>query len=247
MRGVRAILFDLGDTLIDFGPTDTLGLFVRGARLAYRYLQELGQPVPPFRQFHRRQLRAVRWQYLRSRLIRREFNCLDLLGRMSRKMGQSLTDEQVQELAWRWYWPLGRCATVEDGTASMLAGLRDRGLRLGVVSNTFVPGQVLDRHLELLRLLEYFPTRVYSCDVRYRKPHRRIFEIALERIGAAAGASMFVGDSLRADVQGARRVGMIPVLKDPSGAKASGRIRPAHRIVSLRELPAVVSSCNGAG
>ena len=41
-RVVRGILFDLGDTLVDFGPIDTTALFARGARLAYGYLRRLG-------------------------------------------------------------------------------------------------------------------------------------------------------------------------------------------------------------
>ncbi len=241
MARIQGILFDLGDTILDFGPINTLELFARGARLAYRYLQGLGQPLPAFQKFHRRQLRAVQWHYLKSRLTRREFNSLDVLGRLSRKMGQRLTPPQTEELAWLWYEPLSRCVTIEEGLHGLLAGFRAGGVRLGVVSNTFVPGQVLDRHMGDLGLLEYFPVRVYSCDVRYRKPDPRIFRVALERMAVSAAAAMFVGDRLAADVAGASRAGMISVLKDPGGARRRRRIRPDHRIVSLRELPAIVA------
>ena len=219
MARIEGILFDLGDTILDFGPINTLGLFAQGARLAYRYLQRLGQPVPPFREYHRRQLRAVRFHYLLSRVRRREFNSLDVLGRQGEKMGHRLTAAQRLEVAWSYYWPLGRCATVEAGAAAMLADFRDRGLKLALVSNTFVPGGVLDRHLRMLGLLEYFPQRIYSCDVQYRKPDRRIFQLALERTGVSASRAIFVGDSLVADIRGARRAGMVTVLKDPTGAR----------------------------
>lgn len=242
MSPIRGILFDLGDTLLDFGPIDTQVLFARGARLAYRYLQRLGCQMRPFRAFHRRRLWTVRWHYFKSHILRREFNSLDLLVRLEKNMGRGLTAEQAEELAWRWYYPLGRCATVEDGVHEILAGFRGVGLRLGVVSNTFVPGQVLDRHLSELGLLEYLPVRIYSCDVRYRKPHSRIFQIALDRLRLAPAETMLVGDSLTADVAGARRVGMISVLKDPTGAKTHKRIRPSHRVASLKELPGVVAS-----
>jgi HAD superfamily hydrolase (TIGR01549 family) len=246
MPVIKAILFDLGDTLLDFGPINTTGLFARGARLAYRYLQRLGFHMPPFRDYHRRRLWAIRWHYVKSRITQREFDSLGLLAGMERSMGHLLTPEQTEELAWQWYRPLGRCASVEEGLHGVLDGFRKDGLSLGIVSNTFVPGEVLDRHLAELRLLEYLPLRVYSCDVRYRKPHARIFQIALDRLAIRAAEAVFVGDSLFADVAGARRVGMISVLKDPTGAKKHRRIRPNHRVTCLKELPRIVASYDGA-
>ncbi len=245
MVQVRGILFDLGETLLDYGAVNMRQLFARGARLAYGYLRELGQPLPAFRWFTLRQLWAVRWQYLKSRLTRREFNSLDVLGRLSREMGQTLTPEQTEQLAWLWYEPLASYATVEDGLGEMLADFRRQGLSLGVVSNTFLPGPVLDRHLAQLRLLEHFSATVYSCDVQFRKPHPEIFRIALERLRLRPEETMFVGDSLAADVAGSRRVGMISVLKAPRHVRQRFGIRPQHRIASLWELPGIVADYNG--
>ncbi len=241
-RPIDGIFFDLGDTLLDFGPVDVRGMFEAGARLAYEYLGELDQPLPPFGKFHRRQLWAIRWSYFKSRITRREFNSLDLLGRLSDDMGQKLTAEQAEELAWMWYLPLRQCATVEDGLTDMLRRFSEQGLKLGVISNTFVPGQVLDRHLREEQLLDLLPCRIYSCDVSYRKPHRRIFRIALNRAGLEANRTVFVGDSLRADIRGANRTGMISVLKDPTGQRERPAATPRHRIRQLTELEPIVQS-----
>jgi putative hydrolase of the HAD superfamily len=245
MPQIRAILFDLGDTLLDFGAVDVLALFSDGAREAYDYLEKLGQPLPPFKKFLRVQLRAIRWRYLVSRVTGREFNSMQVLGNLSRAMGHTLTDPQVEELAWLWYGPLSRQATVESGLPELLDGFRSAGLQLAVVSNTFLPGVVLDRHMRDEGLLDYFPVRVYSCDVRYRKPHPRIFEIALSRIGATADQTVFVGDNLSADVGGAAKAGMTTVLKDPSGTRSHRRHRPDFRITALGDLPAVLARCAG--
>jgi len=244
MPAIQAILFDLGDTLLDFGPLSTREMFARGARLAYRYLQDTGHSLPPFRTYHRRQLCSVRWHYFKSRLTRREFNALDVLTSTGKSMGYRLSPPESEELAWQWYRPLGSRASVEAGVGEMLAQFRRDGLALGIVSNTFVPGQVLDRHLADLGLIEHLPTRVYSCDVGYRKPDPRIFQAALDELAVAAGEAMFIGDSFRADILGAERVGMISVLKDPSGARRHRRIIPDHRIASLKELPRIVASYN---
>jgi putative hydrolase of the HAD superfamily len=241
MAGIKGILFDLGNTLLDFGPVDTRALFRQGAELAYAYLRRQGQPVPAFHHFHGRQLWALRWRYFFSRLRGREFDSLKVLQAISRSMGQTLTPEQAVEVAWLWYEPLSRCATIEPRLHQMLEDFHRQHLRLGLVSNTFVPAAVLDRHLAKLRLLDYFDVRVYSCDVSFRKPHRRIFQAALERLQLPAEEVIFVGDSPSADIAGANKAGMISVLKDPTGVHRRRRPQPTHRIGSLAELPALVA------
>jgi len=243
-KRVKGILFDLGDTLVDFGKVDVPSLFEAGAKLAHEYLSGLGYPVPSLAKYHRQQLWAIRWSYFKSRLTGREFNALDLLGRLSAKLGHELSDEQIVELAWRWYEPLRRCATVEPGLREMLRRFRRDGVKLGVVSNTFVPAEVLDRHLDGEGLLDLLPVRVYSCDVRYRKPHPSIFRIAQQRLTLAAGEIIFVGDSPYADIGGANAAGMISVLKDPAGRHAAGLAGAKHRIERLAELAGVVGRYN---
>ncbi len=244
-RRIEGILFDLGETLLEFGDFDGPKLFKAGGRLAYEYLRKLDQPLPPFGRYHLRQLWAVRWRYVLSRITGREFNALDLISRMSRRFGQRLTGEQLIELAWLWYEPLRRRATVEDGVPELLTALREAGLTLGVVSNTFVPGQVLDRHLEQEGMLRQLAVRVYSCEVGYRKPRREIFAAGLQQAHLEAASTLFVGDSPRADIMGADRMGMITVLKDAAGRYDGHRVQPRHRIRSVLELPQVLAEYNG--
>jgi FMN phosphatase YigB (HAD superfamily) len=89
------------------------------------------------------------------------------------------------------------------------------------------------------------PTRVYSCDVRCRKPDKRIFRAALRRTRLNPDNTLFVGDSLTTDVRGANRFGLISVLKDPQDRYVGGRIRPAHRIARVAELRRIVDAYNG--
>lgn len=244
-RQIDGILLDLGDTILDFGQVDIPSLFEAGARLSYEYLRQMGLPLPAFPRYHRRQLWAIRWNYLKSRFTRREFNSLDVLGRLTLRMGHTLTPEQTLELAWLWYEPLSRQATVEPGTRELLEGFARRGLKLGLVSNTFVPGEVLDRHLERENLLDLLPVRVYSCNVRYRKPSGSIFRLALNRTGLEPSRTLFVGDSPVADIQGANRAGLISVLKDPRARHDHAAVSPRHRIRTLVELEDVVRQYNG--
>ena len=240
MTGLQGILFDVGDTLLDFGPVDTIDLFEQGARLTYAYLRDLDMPLPSFRTYYRRQLRAIRWAYLKSHVVGREFNSMDILRRIAQAMGHDLTAEQFAELAWLWYEPLSHQATVEPHLPEVLAKFTEDGLKLGVISNTFIPGTVLDRHLASEGLLGFLPIRVYSCDARYRKPHPKIFHRALVAGCLAPHRTLFVGDSPRADVLGARKSGMIAVLKDPTGERRDHRPPADHNIRSLTELEGII-------
>jgi putative hydrolase of the HAD superfamily len=241
---IQGILFDLGDTILDFGTVDVLGKFEAGANLAYQYLVELRQPMPSFASFHRRQLWAFRWNYFKSRFTGREFNTLDILGQLCLRMGHDLSQEQMLELAWRFYQPLARQATVEAGTRELLEELTASGLRLGLVSNTFVPGQTLDRHLAESKLLDLLPVRIYSCDAIHRKPSPEIFQMALRQTQLEPGQTLFVGDSLEADIEGANLAGMISVLKDPQDRHRHSKIQPRHRIHHLAELREILRQYN---
>lgn len=245
MAGVKGILFDLGDTLLDFGQVDTIELFEQGAHRAHDYLSELGLKMPEFHAYHRQQYRAVRWAYIKSRLTGREFNAMTLLSKLTEKTGHRLTDDQAAHLVWLWYEPLSKQATIEPELPDLLREWTDQGYKLGVVSNTFIPGEALDKHIEQVGLLHYLPERIYSCDVGRRKPHPSIFRIALKRLHLNPRETVFVGDSLPCDVRGANRMGMTSVLKDPTGDRHLRHIQPNYRIRRLAELREILNDQPG--
>ena len=240
MNMPRAILFDLGDTLIDFEPMDTRAIFREAATATYDFLNQRGRTLPPFDQYCRRQFKAIRWAYFWSKLRRREFNSLRLLRTFCTDLGLSLDEAELLELAWLWYAPLVQHSSAEDELSATLAGLRRAGFLLGLVSNTFIAGPIHDRHLQLHGLLEFFPVRVYSSDTGYRKPDRRIFQIALDRLGVSASETVFVGDLIKTDIVGARRMGMKTVIKQPWGTSRSHRLAD-FVIRQISELPDVLA------
>jgi len=242
---VKGILFDLGDTLIDFGHVSMTAMFRQGARLGYEYLQELGKSVPGFRKFHYRQLWAIRWNYIKARVTGREFNSLDVMNHFARKWGYELSETESLELAWRFYKPLSKAATIVPEAKETLTALAAKGLKLAVVSNTFLPGSVLDRHLEIVSLGDLIGARIYSSEIGYRKPKAKIFQLALERAGLQAQDAMFVGDSPRADIFGAHRAGMITVLRNLSKRRKKMRVAPDHHLTDMTELLQIVAQYEG--
>ena len=121
-----------------------------------------------------------------------------------------------------------------DGLAETLGGLRERGVRLGVVSNGGAAAQ--QRKVDALGIRPLLSTVVISGAVGVRKPARRIFEIALEQIGAAAADTWFVGDHPAYDVLGARAAGLTPVWRRGVHPWPAAHARPALQIDRLPDL-----------
>jgi putative hydrolase of the HAD superfamily len=93
-------------------------------------------------------------------------------------------------------------------THALLDTLRERGLRLGLVSNAVDPPWLLHRDLERYGIAERIDVAVFSSEDGWRKPHPSIFRRALAALGVEAGHALFVGDSLVNDVGGGAAVGM---------------------------------------
>lgn len=110
-----------------------------------------------------------------------------------------------------------------------LEALRSEGIRLCVISNFVWGGPELFHDLELASM---FDALVVSARVGFQKPNPGIFNVALEQMKVEPAAAWHVGDSYRADVVGARRVGINGVLIDRSG-KDPARAREQHEDAQL--------------
>jgi putative hydrolase of the HAD superfamily len=105
-----------------------------------------------------------------------------------------------------------RYFTVPDESRELLDTLRERGLRLAIVSNTATPGRLIRPLLDEQGLAERVDTIVLSSELGKRKPHPAIFEQALRDLAVQPDRALFVGDRRYQDVLGANRLGMRTVL-----------------------------------
>jgi putative hydrolase of the HAD superfamily len=95
------------------------------------------------------------------------------------------------------------------GTMDMLATLKGK-YRLGLLSNlTHAPAAL--HILDKLGMAPFFDTVVVSGQLGYRKPHPRVFLALLDQLGTSGEQTIFVGDNLEADIQGAQHMGIQPV------------------------------------
>lgn len=102
--------------------------------------------------------------------------------------------------------------------------LRAAGFRMGVISNFVWGGPEL---IHALELAGHFDSLTVSARVGFQKPHQGIFQHALDSLDVAPGRALHIGDSYRADIVGARRMGIEAVLIDRGGGDPA-RLRDEH-------------------
>jgi len=120
---------------------------------------------------------------------------------------------------------------VPSGVAPALAALRQRGLKLTIVSNANGKLRVLFERLALAGCVDCL---LDSHDEGVEKPDPRFFEIALARSGARRESTIHVGDLYHVDVEGARAAGLRGVLLDEAG------LYPDVDCPRVRSLPELV-------
>jgi putative hydrolase of the HAD superfamily len=116
-------------------------------------------------------------------------------------------------------------------TREVLAELKSRGLRLGVISNFDSRVYTVMRSLEIL---SFFDAVTISSETGYAKPHPGIFQAAIAALGVRPSHILLVGDSLMDDVQAGALAGMTSVLIDRRDKYPN--LNTFTRITSLRQV-----------
>ncbi|WP_214407278.1 HAD family hydrolase [Pseudonocardia lacus] len=150
-------------------------------------------------------------------------------------------DERALD-AYREYWV--QATHTDPEAAPMLAELRDRGLKLGVLSSTPWPSAWHQEWLHRDGVLDHFHATVWSSDLPWTKPHPSAFRAALDAVGVSdPSRAVYVGDRPYDDISGAKGVGMRAVLVPHSDIPAAQQVpvdvHPdgvLHRLADLPEL-----------
>lgn len=238
---IRAVLFDLGNTLWhipDPPPTETIRHETVGRILAL--LRSWGVEPENRHRFLGRDIRLATTEADRGAYetdaVSPDFH--QIVRRVAASRGLDLTPDRVEQLWNSWNLEgafFGR--RLYKDTIETLAELRLRGYRTGCVTNRVFAGPAFFSEVEELGLAELLDVMSVSCDIGYMKPHPKIFEHALAALDVAPDETAMVGDSPRADVAPAQALGMTAVWRRPRRlTEQLDGVRPHFVIHQLREL-----------
>ena len=239
---IRAVLFDLGHTLWHIPePPPVEAVRNETVRRILQQLRSWGIEPEERHRFLGRDIRlaveaAVTGAY-ESDL--REPDYAALARTVAAAKGLSLTREQGEDL-WE-TWNLGGAffgRRLFDDAIDTLATLRERGYRLGSVTNRSYAGPSFVAEVEEHGLVDLFEVIAVSCDLGYMKPHPEIFQHALDAMGIGPEETVMVGDSLFADVAGAQALGMTAIWRRrPDTREQVDGVRPDFVVDELRQIP----------
>jgi len=187
---VRAVVFDLWDTIVDFVPDE-------GDALHRRIAHRLGVSYERFQEV---------W-YAEDAMHRR--NVGPIAPCFSAACETLGAEADVEELV-DWRRDLTRKALVpRRGLLETLAELRERRLRLGLVSNC--TEEVVQVWPDT-SFAGFFDSAVFSATAGCAKPQPEIYRLACMQLGVEPAECLFVGDGANDELRGAQSVGMTPVL-----------------------------------
>jgi HAD superfamily hydrolase (TIGR01509 family) len=213
---IRAVFFDWGNTLAawELDPA----LFVEGH---VRGLAALGPQAPAQEAFT-----AAFGERVLPLLLGSGEDEVDYPRAVGALLGSLGVDADAAAV-WRFveaehrsWWPAHR---IEPDVLDLLDALRNRGLKVGLVSNVLDPPSLMRGLFAEIGLLDRLDAVALSTEVGKRKPHPAMFEAALQQAGVLPGEAVMVGDRLREDVAGAQRAGLAAIQavwfqRDRSGA-----------------------------
>jgi putative hydrolase of the HAD superfamily len=233
---LEAVLFDWGDTLMQFAYSPEL--VSAGHRAG---LEAIGRGDLPDVETVTARFREEYEPLFWAPGTIEEIEYPQLVRRLLADFGVEIDDEvlgrylEAEHRAW------DPARILAANTHPLLEALRERCLKLGLVSNAFDPGWLLHRDLEQMGLAQRLDFSVFSSEIGLRKPHPAIFEHALGALGVEPERTLFVGDRLFEDVRGAAELGMTTVQalwfradEHPDGAE------PDHRAFTQLDVLNVV-------
>lgn len=246
MTPPRAVIFDLGGTLIDW--PDWAEAVSRRWRMAYDYLvSQLPRRNWPERdtyvkamleaeQAHWNRVVAEHWSGPPSGVIREGF----------RRLERHLHEDELIAALDGYAHAVDGWAIVFPDARETLQLLRERGYPLGLLSNTWWAADWHNADLATHGLNGLLDEIAYTSDLPHSKPHPSVFQEVAARLDIPVEACVMVGDRLVDDISGALGVGMRAVWKynDNPWPKPE-HITPTATITNLAELPPLLKEWGG--
>ena len=242
MREIRAVLFDLDDTLHD----DTLAFTSAAEEVAREIAAEHGIDALALKAAYVSRAEGF-WHKLTGDQVKTRMGHLrEQLWKSALDAFGIRDDDLVLRSADRYNLYRHKYFTLYPGALELLRSLKDAGVKLGLVTNGFSETHV--EKLELLRIAEYFDALFLPDRTGMVKPDPLLFAHACQKLGVAPAQSAMVGDRFDRDIAGAQQAGLFTVWVNVRGEKQPDGTRPPDATVaSIAEAAAVLRPAVQAG
>jgi len=234
---IKAVLFDMFDTLMLIEKDHQF--YSPSIRRMYQYLNQRGIDVS-FEKFEQTYISERNKIFAKADLNFDEphFNVRVAATLKSLGYDYDVSNPIVCAATVEFCEEFMKYVRIDADTEETLKTLHKK-YRLGVISNFAIPECVLTL-LKTSGIEKLFDVIVVSGAVNKRKPSEEIFKSTLKLMTLCADETVFVGDTIDADIEGAKAVGMKAIYIERRVQKASEKFSPDHTIKRLSELPLVL-------
>jgi putative hydrolase of the HAD superfamily len=240
-NSLRAVTFDLGGTLM-YERDSWYAVTAQGDEALTKYLikQGLELNLSTFPVEFRRRLGEYFTQREKD-LLETTYTYV-LIDLLKDKGYNNLPDEVIRKALDSLFTITQTNWILEEDTRSTLRKLEQDGYRMGLISNAGDDKDV-QQLISRFEIASYFDFILTSAACSYRKPHPRIFELAIANWYFLPSETVMVGDNLDADIRGAKGAGLYGVWisrRAGSSTEDQPRVQPDATISTLAELPALL-------
>lgn len=227
---IDTVLFDWGGTLSVFVDIEMEDMW----RVAAKHVAAGSDPLREDEIRARLvEVEAEAWAALA--VDQRSFTLAQLLARASEALRLDVAAAVIEEASQGHLDAWTPHIRHDPDARGVLATLKDRGLKVGLLSNTHWPRDFHEHFLARDGLAEYLDARVYTSELTHCKPHASAFGAVLDAVGSDASTAVFVGDRAYDDIYGAQQAGMRAILR-PNRMVPDYDVEPDAVIVRLPEL-----------
>ena len=218
---IRAVIFDWGGTLTPWHGVDSDALW-RAACTPHFPPERVGEVAAAFLAAEQALWRVTESSQQSA-----------TLAQVFEHAGVAPTEEFLASYFQTW----DPHTLTDPEAAPLMRRLRERGIKVGVLSNTMWPRSAHERVFTRDQVLELIDGAVYSSEIPWAKPHPEAFRAAMAAVDEHdPAACVFVGDRPYDDMHGAKSAGMRAVLIPHSDVPAFDGAVPDAVITSLAEL-----------
>jgi putative hydrolase of the HAD superfamily len=244
---LNTVLFDLDDTLIDWSGQEVEWADFTRPMMGniYDYLAADGHALPGRDEFYNHIIEEIQNGWEEAKLTWSGLFFDRILSRAYARCHLDVARIDVEATMRVYDWQPVPGVVPYPETRRVLDQLRDRGLKLGLLTNSMFPMWMRDIELETYGLLPYFPARVSAGDTGDLKPNPAIYHHLLDKLGTTPETAIFVGDRPENDIAGANATGLTSVLLSPPHLeRALDGVQPDFIITTLNELLPIIEKMN---
>jgi 2-haloalkanoic acid dehalogenase type II len=225
--GIKAVLFDLGNTLVKLWIPETVYHRILTSFKINRSIEEIREALVKAQKDSER----LKYEQLFGKIPYEEYwNKRD--GLLLRHLGLPLDRKLLRKIQIRWF-DYAECPLFPD-VNPVLSKLRERGLKMGIISTAYE--QDIDAITQKTGLQkELFEVIVGADTLKKTKPDPEVFKYALTKLKVKPQETLFVGDEIDADYQGAENAGIHALLIQRTENKTS-QTSDLNTIASLEEV-----------